>query len=123
MLDFYQILWVPICRGEKIRGTSGRACDLEDVAADLTGLIGASFWVRIFTGVDEAKVFGVLEETSGRHSFDSLESQIQNDFLMEVRPRVLHAWLIDLFFRPKDLRQLGTDSEQYPLAPTSTAKR
>ena len=46
-----------------------------------------------FTGVGGTRGSEDCEcdETFGVHSFDSLDSHIQNEFLIDVRPRVLHA--------------------------------
>ena len=56
------------------------------------------------------------------HSFLILASQIQKGDSMDDLLNVLTLFLIRPLLKPSFLRQHNTDSEQYRLAPTSTAK-
>ena len=57
------------------------------------------------------------------HSLLFLASQIQKEHSMDDLLKFLMLLLIRVLLRPSFLRQHKTDLEQYPLAPTSTAKR
>ena len=56
------------------------------------------------------------------HSLLFLASQIQKEHSMDDLLKFLMLFLIRLLLKPSFLRQHKTDLEQYPLAPTSTAK-
>ena len=58
----------------------------------------------------------------GVQSLLVLASQIQNEHSIEELLNVLIVFLIRVLLRPSFLKQYKTDLEQYPLAPTSTAK-
>ena len=51
-----------------------------------------------------------------------LASQIQKEHSMDDLLKFLMLFLIRILLKPSFLRQHKTDLEQYPLAPTSTAK-
>ena len=56
------------------------------------------------------------------HSLLFLASQIQKEHSMDDLLKFLMLFLIRVLLKPSFLRQHKTDFEQYPLAPTSTAK-
>ena len=56
------------------------------------------------------------------HSLTFLASQIQKEHLMEDLLNFLMLFLIIVLLKPSLMRKNKTDLEQYPLAPTSTAK-
>ena len=56
------------------------------------------------------------------HSLFFLASQIQKEHSMDDLLKFLMLFLIRILLKPSFLRQHKTDLEQYPLAPTSTAK-
>ena len=56
------------------------------------------------------------------HSLLFLASQIQKEHSMDDLLKFLMLFLIRVLLKPSFLRQHKTDLEQYPLAPTSTAK-
>ena len=56
------------------------------------------------------------------HSLLFLASQIQKEHSMDDLLKFLMLFLIRILLKPSFLRQHKTDLEQYPLAPTSTAK-
>ena len=58
----------------------------------------------------------------GVQSLLFLASQIQKEHSMEDLLNFLMLFLIRVLLKPSFLRQHKTDLEQYPLAPTSTAK-
>ena len=58
----------------------------------------------------------------GVHSLLFLASQIQKEHSMEDLLNFLMLFLIRVLLKPSFLRQHKMDLEQYPLAPTSTAK-
>ena len=56
------------------------------------------------------------------HSLLFLASQMQKEHFMDELLKFLMLFLIRVLLKPSFLRQHKTDFEQYPLAPTSTAK-
>ena len=56
------------------------------------------------------------------HSLLFLASQMQKEHSMDDLLKFLMLFLIKVLLKPSFLRQHKTDFEQYPLAPTSTAK-
>ena len=58
----------------------------------------------------------------GVQSLLFLASQIQNEHSIEDLLNFLIVFLIRVLLKPSFLKQYKTDLEQYPLAPTSTAK-
>ena len=56
------------------------------------------------------------------HSLLFLASQIQKEHSMDDLLKFLMLFLIRVLLKPSFLRQHKTDLQQYPLAPTSTAK-
>ena len=58
----------------------------------------------------------------GVHPLLYLGSQIQKEHFIEDLIKFLIVLLISLLLKPSFLKQHKTDLEQYPLAPTSTAK-
>ena len=63
-----------------------------------------------------------LQLAAGVHSLLFLASQIQKEHSIEDLLNFLIVFLISLLLKPSFLKQHKTDLEQYPLAPTSTAK-
>ena len=51
-----------------------------------------------------------------------LDSQIQNEHFIQDLLHFLIVFLVRVLLKPSFLKQHKTDLEQYPLAPTSTAK-
>ena len=59
---------------------------------------------------------------AGVHSLLFLASQIQKEHSIEDLLNFVIVFLISLLLKPSFLKQHKADLEQYPLAPTSTAK-
>ena len=59
----------------------------------------------------------------GMHSLESLASQIWKEAFKDARLRDLKVGLTNLLGNRRQRRQDFRDVEQYPLTPTSTAKK
>ena len=64
----------------------------------------------------------IMKKAAGVHSLLFLVSQIEQEHSIEDLLNFLIGLLISLLLKPSFLKEHKTDLEQYPLAPTSTAK-
>ena len=73
----------------------------------------------------ELLIAGVLTagavDSSNDQVIEFLDNQISKEHFNEADERDFNIDLQSLFWKPRQRRQLLTDSAQYPIAPTSTA--
>ena len=89
---------------------------------------GTGLMVRLGYGLGDGELQDLFRESLTLrlvvevHSLLFLASQIQKEHSMDDLLKFLMLFLIRVLLKPSFLRQHKTDLEQYPLAPTSTAK-